>query len=162
MRVVTKIHRGGESDRKLHPRFETTSVILVLMMSSFGIVPRSFAAGWGVRSNASSRYAKSSVDNQVKTLSGQLNLTADQRIKVKKIIEIRQARLAQIRRDSSMSAVNRFNLMRSVHDTSNKKIRSLLNEEQTKKFDELTHYRLAPKSPSVAPSPAPQPEGSSH
>ena len=148
---------GGESARKLRSRFATTSLILALvLMNCFGILPRSFAASWGVRVNASyPRYTKSSVDSQVKTLSAQLNLTAEQRIKVKSILEVRQARLMQIRRDTSMSAVDRFNLIRAVHDSSNKQIRSILTEEQAKKFDQTTH-RPQPNST------APLQTGSSH
>ena len=49
----------------------------------------SFAADAGVRANASNlQYRRSSGDDQLKTLSGQLNLSAEQRIKVKKILEL--------------------------------------------------------------------------
>jgi hypothetical protein len=44
-----------------------------------------------------------------------------------------------------MSAVDRFNSVRAVRDYSNKQIRSVLDRDQAKKFDQLTH-RARPDS----------------
>jgi hypothetical protein len=68
------------------------------------------------------------MDYQLKTL--QLNLSAAQQIKVKKILALGQAQLAHIRRDPTMSAVDRLNLVRAVHEYSNKQIKSVLDSDQ--------------------------------
>jgi hypothetical protein len=140
-RAVTENYPSSQTDFKPRPRSATTSVLLVLVLGiCVGIVPLSFAADSGVPANAyQGRQRRPTLDEQVQALSEKLNLSSEQRVKVKKIFEHRQMLLQRIRQNPSLSAVDRFHSMQAVSDDSNLQIKSILNAEQARKFDELTH-----------------------
>jgi len=85
------------------------------------------------------------LEDQVKKLAQELNLDLAQQTKVKTILEHRQIQLRQVFNDASLSAVNRFNAMKAVHDKSDEQIRRILNADQASKFDQL-RPRPLPKS----------------
>jgi len=78
-----------------------------------------------------------SLEDQVRKLTQELNLDLGQRTKVKTILEYRQTRMRRIFSDTSLSAVNRFNAMKAVHEKSDEQIRGILNADQASKFDAL-------------------------
>ena len=81
------------------------------------------------------RHTMPSVDDQLKNLTSQLNLTADQQAKIKPILEDQHQQAQAARNDTSLSADDRRSKMRSLHESSNAKIRDVLNDDQKKKFD---------------------------
>lgn len=86
------------------------------------------------------------LDEQLKTLTDRLNLDATQQSMVKVILERRQSELLDVHKNPSLSAVDRFNAMKEVHERANDRISRLLNPEQSKKFDLMRHHAPQPKS----------------
>jgi glucose/arabinose dehydrogenase len=85
------------------------------------------------------------LDEQLKILTDRLNLDATQQGMVKIILERRQSELLDVYKNQSLSAVDRFNAMKAVHDRAYDRIGRLLNPEQSKKFELMR--------PHTAPSP---------
>jgi Spy/CpxP family protein refolding chaperone len=78
-----------------------------------------------------------SADDQLKHLSEKLNLTDDQQTKLKPILEDQHKQMQQLWNDSSMSRQDRFSKMRELRENSDTQIKSVLNDDQQKKFDEM-------------------------
>lgn len=78
-----------------------------------------------------------SVDDRVKMLADRLSLNDDQQTKVKSILTDSQQQQQSIRDDSSLSQDDRRSKMRSLRESTNSKIREVLNDDQKKKFDEM-------------------------
>ena len=80
-----------------------------------------------------------SVEEQIKTLSAQLNLTEEQRAAIKPILEEERQQL--LAKDDSLSREDRITNKRRVYERAGSKIRTLLNDEQKPKFDQLEKER---------------------
>jgi hypothetical protein len=80
------------------------------------------------------------LDEQLKMLTQRLDLDSMQHRMVKAILEHRQAELLDVFRNNSLSAVDRFNAIKAVHDRANDRIAHLLNPEQAKKFDQMRNH----------------------
>ena len=78
-----------------------------------------------------------SADDQLKHLTKRLNLSDDQQTKIKPILEDQQNQMQQLRADNSTSREDRWKKMREIHENSDNQIKSVLNEDQQKKFDEM-------------------------
>ena len=139
MRTRPVILPMGRTDRKLRRRFARASLLLVLVLANcFPISSLCSAAEPGAPPRANQRrQKKGGLDEQVRVLSAKLKLTAEQQIKVRQIFQRRQMLVVRIVHDTSMSAVDRFNAVRGVYDKSTMQVRSILDSDQAKKFDEL-------------------------
>jgi hypothetical protein len=87
------------------------------------------------------------IDDQLKTLTQRLELDATQQSMVKIIVERRQAELRDVFKNNSLSAVDRFNAVRAVHERANDRIAHILNPEQAKKFDQMRSHTPANNLP---------------
>jgi hypothetical protein len=99
-----------------------------------------------------------SLDDQLKTLTDRLNLDATQQGMVKVILEHRQSELLDVYKNQSLSAVDRFNAMKAVHERANDRISRILNPEQSKKFDLLRPHATPlppPANQTISPPPNP-------
>jgi hypothetical protein len=77
-------------------------------------------------------------------LARSLELNEAQQAAVKRILEQRQQETLRIRLDSSISGSTRIERFRALQDNTVERIRSVLNEEQKKKYDPLAVRRVAP------------------
>jgi periplasmic protein CpxP/Spy len=77
------------------------------------------------------------VDDQLKHLTKQLNLSDDQQAKLKPILEDQRKQMDGIRNDSSLSREDRFSKMQEVRQGSDTQIKSVLNDDQQKNFDKM-------------------------
>jgi hypothetical protein len=75
-----------------------------------------------------------SVTDQLDLLTIQLHLTADQRARVKIILDRRRAEILRLRRADSLTAVDRFNKLEAVKRDALEEINGLLTEQQRKIF----------------------------
>jgi len=82
-----------------------------------------------------------SVDDRLKHLTKELNLTEDQQSKVKSILGDEQKQLSALRQDSSLSQEDRRAKFEETKKNTSQQIRALLNEDQQKKYDELQSER---------------------
>lgn len=78
-----------------------------------------------------------SVDDRVNMLSKHLNLSDDQKPKVRSIIQTEQDQMKQMMQDSSLSQQDRRSKMMSLHQTTTQQISAVLNDEQKKKYQEM-------------------------
>lgn len=78
-----------------------------------------------------------SVDEHVKMLADQLNLTADQQAKVKPMVQQMTDDMNRIMQDQSLSREERGTKIKAVRTEADKKLRAILTEEQKRKLDEL-------------------------
>jgi septal ring factor EnvC (AmiA/AmiB activator) len=82
-----------------------------------------------------------SIDQQLKHLTKALKLRDDQQTKVRSVLEEQQKQMEQIRSDASLSRDDRFSKMKEIHESSNTQIKTALDDDQQKKFDEIQQKR---------------------
>lgn len=80
---------------------------------------------------------RSNIDARVKVLTRNLGLNEGQQSAVKSILEARQQQTLLIRRDPSISGGARIERFRALQDATVERIRSVLNDEQKKKYDPM-------------------------
>lgn len=85
-------------------------------------------------------------------LTRALNLTDDQKSQVKTILEDRAQKMRSVRSDTSLSPEDRRSKMGSIFEETNSKIRTLLNDEQKQKFDQMQGH-----NPNQDPNPGANP-----
>lgn len=76
------------------------------------------------------------VEEQLKVLNGKLDLTATQRAKVKPILQNLHDLTEKLIQDERLSREERLAQVRPQREQADKKIRALLNDDQTKKLDQ--------------------------
>lgn len=89
------------------------------------------------QNKANHRRGMQSPDERLQMLTKQLNLTDDEQSKIKPILVDEQKKMEDLRSDSTLSQQDRFQKMRDIHEDSSKQIRSNLDENQQKKFDDM-------------------------
>jgi Spy/CpxP family protein refolding chaperone len=77
-----------------------------------------------------------SVEEQLKALTEKLDLTATQRAKVRPILRRLDAATEKLMRDERLSREERLAKVRPQRKQADKRIRALLNDDQTKKLDQ--------------------------
>ena len=77
------------------------------------------------------------MDDRLQTLSSTLNLTDDQKEKVKPILQGEVEKLTALRGDSSMSSDEKEAQAKQVHASVHSQIESILTPEQQQKFDQM-------------------------
>jgi periplasmic protein CpxP/Spy len=73
-------------------------------------------------------------------LSKMLNLSDDQKVKIKPIIESTDAQAQSIHQDTSLSPQDRRTKMRDLHEKSMVQIRGILTPEQQAKLDQMQKH----------------------
>ena len=73
-------------------------------------------------------------------LSQMLNLTDDQKAKIKPILEDTDTQSQSLRKDTSLSPQERFAKMRDLHEKSMTQIRGLLTSDQQAKLDSMKQH----------------------
>jgi periplasmic protein CpxP/Spy len=74
-------------------------------------------------------------------LTKQLGLSADQQAKVLDTFKSEQSQMEALRSDSSVSQDDRRAKMMDIHKSTNDQVRSVLNQDQQKKWDEMQSRR---------------------
>jgi len=87
------------------------------------------------------------IDDQVKRFAESLNLSETQQSEVKKILEFRLVQTRRIRLDESLSGAERISRIRGLQDSTVARIRSVLNDDQKKKYDPLMVRKAQKDSP---------------
>jgi Spy/CpxP family protein refolding chaperone len=84
-------------------------------------------------------------EQQLKHLTTELKLSADQQEKIKPILQSQVDEMKKLREDTSLSREERMPKMRGIHEETNKKINAVLTEEQQKKYEEMQQqFRRGP------------------
>ena len=98
------------------------------------------------------------VDAHLKVLAEKLDLTSDQQAKIKPMLQEMHDASARVAQDASQSPEERQANLKPVRVKADKEIRTVLNDDQKKKLDQLeqeSHMNLH-NSPDGATSPSPQ------
>lgn len=82
-----------------------------------------------------------SPDAMLDHMSTELNLTEDQKTKIKPILEDQSKKMSDLRSDTSLSREDRRAKMKDVHESTMTQLRQILNEDQQKKLDEMMTRR---------------------
>jgi protein CpxP len=83
-----------------------------------------------------------SVDQHLRMLSERLNLTDDQKAKVKPILEDQTQQMKAVRADSSLSQEQKRAKMKSIHESSHDQINAVLTPEQQAKFKQMKQEHM--------------------
>jgi periplasmic protein CpxP/Spy len=84
-------------------------------------------------------------EQRLERLSKQLNLTDDQKAKIKPILDDEDAKMKALWQDTSTAPEDKRGKLMAVHQTANDQIKSLLTEDQQKKFSDMQermHQRM--------------------
>jgi hypothetical protein len=82
-----------------------------------------------------------SIDDQVQSLSQQLNLSADQQAKVKTALEDQHTQAMNIVQDNSMAREDKMQKIHAIRESTINKVRTTLNDDQKKKFDAMVQQQ---------------------
>lgn len=85
------------------------------------------------------------LDDHVKALATSLDLSEQQQLAVKKILEQRQMETLRLRRDTAIEGNERIARLRALQDQTVERIRSILTDDQKKKYDPLAVRQIAPQ-----------------
>jgi len=97
-----------------------------------------------------------SIDEQVKALSDELNLTGEQPGKVKMILEDQRTQAMTVIGDGGLSRDDKVQKIRGIRESTIAKVRGILNDDQKKKFDQMLNEQTEqprPKEPQGNPPP---------
>ena len=82
-------------------------------------------------------HAMPTVDDQLSHLSDTLSLSDTQKSQIRPILQDQHDKMSSLHEDSSLSREDRHAKMMAIHQDASTKIRSLLNDDQLKKFDQM-------------------------
>ena len=97
--------------------------------------------GAATQSQSPSSAGRPSIDDQVQSLSQQLNLSADQQAKVKTALENQHTQAMNVVQDNSMSRDDKIQKIHTIRQGTIDKVRSALNDDQKKKFDVMVQQQ---------------------
>jgi protein CpxP len=97
-------------------------------------------------------------DRQLKHLTKELDLTADQQTQIKPILAARDQQAQQVFQDQSMAPQDRHSKMKAIQEDTNGKIEGVLNATQKQKFEQMqaemqAHHHGGPGGGEAAPAP---------
>jgi Spy/CpxP family protein refolding chaperone len=113
----------------------TLALLAMSLLGAVAFAQQNPPAGGGDQQGP--RRGMPSVDDQLKTMTDKLNLTADQQAKIKPILEDSRTQMQAVMKDDSLSQDDRRAKMRGVRESTNSKIRDVLTDTQKKQFDEM-------------------------
>jgi hypothetical protein len=94
------------------------------------------AQGAGQSQGRGAEHGLPTVDEQVKVLTGKLDLTADQQAKVKPIMQELHDATVKLMQDEKLSVKERLDKVRPLRYNAGQKLREILNDDQKKKLDQ--------------------------
>lgn len=121
-----------------------------------------FASTMAAQQTTTGGPAKNSVptaEEQLKVLTGKLDLTGDQQAKIKPILQELHDATEKIVQDESLSRDERLAKVRPWRYKTDKKIREILNDDQKKKLDQYEqgpHPEMHGSLSGATPPPPPQ------
>jgi Spy/CpxP family protein refolding chaperone len=97
--------------------------------------------GNGGGQGESGRRGPMSPDDQLKRMTKEFNLTADQQSKIKPILVAEQKKMEDLRNDSSADRQTMRGKMMQIRQDTNDQVRALLDDKQKEKFDKQEQER---------------------
>jgi Spy/CpxP family protein refolding chaperone len=97
--------------------------------------------GYGGGQGEGGRRGPVSPDDQLKRMTKEFNLTAEQQSKIKPILMDAQKKMEDLRSDSSSDRQTMRGKMMQIRQDSNDQVRALLDDKQKEKFDKQEQQR---------------------
>jgi protein CpxP len=91
-----------------------------------------------------------SADQHLQMLSEKLNLTDDQKAKLKPILQDQMQQMKAVREDSSLSEEQRRAKMKPIHESFHDQINAVLTPEQQAKFKQMRQEQMQKHKGTVA------------
>ena len=117
------------------------ALLMLALLAPAGLIAQMGGPGGGPGGRVGGHRRMPSVDDEVKHLKKELNLTDTQKTQVKTILQDQRDQMKQVMEDSSGSREDNWSKMREIHEKSSVKIRDLLTDEQKTKYDKLQEER---------------------
>ncbi len=124
----------------------SAAMIATLLMGTFAFAGKSGSSGgnYGANTGSQKQKGQSQKDKNDPATTGtdlnsrlqQLNLTADQKAKVKSLLKDESAQLKAVKKDHSLSKDDKNAKTKEIQDNTLKQARSLLTPDQLAKFDQ--------------------------
>jgi hypothetical protein len=86
-----------------------------------------------------------SIDDQVRSLTDQLNLSVDQQAKVKTALEDQHSQAMTVVQDNSLAREDKIQKIHALREATISKVRTALNDDQKKKFDQMVQQQAPPQ-----------------
>jgi|SRR5215472_1147490 len=83
-----------------------------------------------------------SLDQHLQTLSEKLNLSDEQKAKIKPILQDQMQQMKAVRADSSLSKDEKQAKIKSIHDSSHDRINAVLTPEQQAKLKQMKQQQM--------------------
>jgi len=93
--------------------------------------------------NHAGHYTAESVDQHLRMLSEKLNLTDDQKAKLKPILQDNMEQIKAVRENSSFSEEQKHAKLKSIHDSMHDQINAMLTPKQQAKFKQIRQEQMA-------------------
>jgi hypothetical protein len=122
----------------LRVRLGTALVLAMILGFCLGAAPPISATGQSGRGGGY-RHRTESVDAEVQKLTQALTLNPRQQSAVKTILESEHQQYSHLVRNPSLNAVDRFNRLRALKESTVNQIKGVLDKDQQTKYDELRH-----------------------
>jgi periplasmic protein CpxP/Spy len=117
------------------------TMLLVLLLTGAGFSQSSSSAQADqqhqTKSGQTSHQEMMTPDAMVEHLSTQLNLTEDQKAKIKPMAEDVYKKMNDVHQDSSLSEQERREKIRQIHENALGQVKTILTPDQQKKMDEM-------------------------
>jgi periplasmic protein CpxP/Spy len=111
------------------------TVLLAVPMLAAGTPAAPYqGGGYGGGQGGGGRRGPMSADDQLKRMTKEFNLTADQRAKIKPILVDAQKKMEDMRNDSSADRQGMRQKMMQIRQDTNDQVRALLDDKQKEKF----------------------------
>lgn len=110
-----------------------------MLAAFFGSAMAMFAvqAPEGGHAGGQHHHGPPSAQEHLAHMSKELNLTDDQKAKIKTILDDEHTQMEALHQDESTGRSDKMAKMKSIHESNASKIREVLNADQQKKFDEM-------------------------
>lgn len=119
--------------KKLH----VLAVAALLCISMLAFCQEAQSGQGGGRGQGRGRGEAMSPDAQLQHMSETLNLTDDQKTKIKPILEDSSKQIQQLRGDTSLSQEDKRAKMQQIHENTMSQIKPILTSDQQKKLESM-------------------------
>lgn len=118
------------------------TVLLAAPMMAAGVPAAPYqGGGYGGGQRGGGRRGPMSPDEQLKRMTKDFNLTADQQAKIKPILVDEQKKMEDLRNDSGADRQTMRGKMMQIRQDTNDQVRALLDDKQKEKFDKEEQER---------------------
>ena len=119
------------------------SILTILVLSAAGVTFAQTSPQASAPDKHAGMHQKGeSAEQHLQMLSEKLNLTDNQKAKLKPILQDQMQQMKAVREDSSLSEDQRRAKMKSVHESLHDQINAVLTPEQQAKFKQMQHEEM--------------------